>query len=61
MLVLITSTPSIVQELRSNFLEKEAEIVQLATCLENKEHEKTNKVSSSKTVITLQDNKKLIV
>ena len=61
--VLVTSTPSLaeqMQELQKKLAEKEAEIDNIATRLENREHEKTNEVSSSNTVITPQDIKELI-
>jgi len=48
------------QELQRKRAEKEAEIANLATCLENKEHEKTNEVSGSERVVTPQDIKELI-
>lgn len=53
--VLVTSTPSPeeqMQELQRKLAEKEAEVANLAMRLENREHEKTNEVSSNNTVIT---------
>jgi len=47
------------QELQKKLAEKEAEIANLATHLENREREKVNEVSSSNTVITSQDIKEL--
>ena len=61
--VLVTSTPSLeeqMQELQRKLAEREAEIANLATRLENREHEKSNEVSSNNTVITPQDIKELI-
>jgi len=61
--VLVASTPSLeeqVQELQRKLAEKEAEIANLATCLENRKREKVNEVSSSNTAITLQDIKELV-
>jgi len=63
MLVLVTSTPSLkeqMQELQRSLVEKEAEIANLATRLENREYEKVNEVSSSNTAITPQDIKELV-
>jgi len=54
MQVLVTSTPSLeeqIQELQSKLVEKEAKITNLATCLENRGRKKTNEVSSSNTGI----------
>ena len=48
------------QELQKKLAEKEAEIANLAICLENREHEKTNEVSSNNTVITPQDIKEFV-
>jgi len=53
--VLVTSTPSLekqMQDLQRKLVEKEAEIANLITHLENRECEKTNEVSSSNTVVT---------
>ena len=48
------------QELQRKLAEKEVEIANLTMRLENREHEKTNEVSSNNTVITPQDIKELI-
>ena len=48
------------QELQRKLAEKEAKIANVATRLESQEREKTNEVSSSKTIITLQDIEELI-
>jgi len=40
------------QELQSKLAEKEAEIANLATYLENRDHEKAYEVNSSNTIIT---------
>ena len=48
------------QELQQKLVEKEVEIANLATRLENREHEKVNEVSSSNTIITSQDIKELV-
>ena len=61
--VLVTSTPSLeeqMQELQRKLAEKEAIIANLVTYLKNREHEKTNEVSSSETIVTPQDIKELI-
>jgi len=49
------------QEWQRKLTEKEANIANLATLLENLECEKINEADSSNTVITPQDIKKLIV
>jgi len=48
------------EELQRKLTEKEAEIPNLATRLENREREKTNEVSGSETTVTPQDIKELI-
>jgi len=48
------------QELQRKLAEKQAEIANLATRLENEEREKNNEASGSETVVTPQDIKKLI-
>jgi len=63
MSVLVTSILSLeeqMQELQKKLAKKEAEIANLTTRLENREHKKNNEVSSSNTVITPQDIKELI-
>ena len=61
--VLVTSTLSLkkqLQERQRKLVEKEAEIANLGTCLENRECEKTNEADNGNTVITPQDIKELI-
>jgi len=53
--ILVTSTLSLegqMQESQRRFAEKEAEIDNLATRLENREREKNNEVDSSNIIIT---------
>ena len=45
---------------KGSLQKKEAEIANLVTHLENREHEKNNEVSSGETVVTPQDIKELI-
>jgi len=61
--VLVTSTPSLeeqMQELQKKLAEKDAEIANLAVRPENREREKINEASGSETGITPQDIKELI-
>ena len=61
--ILVTSTPSLegqMQELQRRLAEKEVEIANLATRLDNREREKNNEADSSNIIITSQNIKKLI-
>ena len=55
MLVLVTRTPSLEEQMHESqkkHAEKEVEIADFATLLENREREKANKVSSTDIVVT---------
>jgi len=63
MSILVTSTPSLEEqthELQRRLAEKEAEITNLATRLENRDREKNNEADNSNIVITSQNIKELV-